>query len=133
MISKNEVRIGNVVGFISDPVKLIISELKIKNFYEHGVHVGLGKCFNFNEIYPIPLTEEWLVDKFGFELIEKNGGYSHYAKGINPVTQDYMIILKRNHVGNYIFYLNGYFIIESVHRLQNLYFALTGEELTIKN
>ena len=30
------------------------------------------------------------------------------------------------------FYKNGYFIIKYVHQLQNLYFALTGEELTIK-
>ena len=32
---------------------------------------------------------------------------------------------------SYPFYINGYHEIKYVHQLQNLYFALTGEELEI--
>ena len=70
---------------------------------------------NANDIHAIPLTEEWLV-KFGFVDNCKNG---------------YEIV---NHNPGYYFLDNeGGFIndcpILYVHQLQNLYFALTGEEL----
>ena len=65
---------------------------------------------------PIPLTEEWLL-KFGLKT-----GYNHL---FGFITKDYNT-----------YYLEdgeGYNItskpIEYVHQLQNLYFALTGEEL----
>jgi hypothetical protein len=73
-----------------------------------------------NNTEPIPLTEEWLL-KLGF----KN---EH-----NPI---YFSI-----DGFYIEYKNdefttevgecSYLVLEYVHQLQNLYFALTGEELVI--
>jgi len=68
---------------------------------------------------PIPLTEEWLL-KFGFE-----------TQGIMAKVW----ILKNINV----WALDGGFAndldypINYVHQLQNLYFALTGEELTTKN
>jgi hypothetical protein len=83
---------------------------------------------------PIPLTEEWLV-KFGFK-ITKDPEHNFYEKPFDI----YHVQLKRL-IGRDVFYLelnkpNGasYLIkqINHVHQLQNLYFALTGEELTIK-
>ena len=80
----------------------------------------------YNEIKPIPLTEEWLL-KFGlkqiggsFELNDDNFSlsfegieaflcYGGYVEQSRPVNCKY------------------------VHQLQNLYFALTGTELTITN
>lgn len=56
----------------------------------------------------IPLTEEWLL-KFGVESI-----------------YDFKIY---NDDGDVFYYAVG---CEYVHQLQNLYFALTGEELEIK-
>ena len=81
-------------------------------------------AFSISQINPIPLTEEWLV-KFGFELNDSsweidNGKYvdlQHWGDG------DY------RHVSNRGCCIA---IIETVSQLQNLYFALTGEELTIK-
>lgn len=72
---------------------------------------------------PIPLTEEWLV-KFGFdklhgnwfdnegmiELYEKDNGYVMLEDSYYHCSQDLLY----------------------VHQLQNLYFALTGEELELK-
>ena len=75
------------------------------------------------DIEPIPLTEEWLL-KFGFEKMTKgycfhNGSFGlFFDNGIlqleTPVTS-----IELNH-------------IKFVHQYQNLYFALTCEELTIK-
>jgi len=73
-----------------------------------------------HQLEPIPLTEEWLL-KFGFErnvLNAKHNDIIYYSennigvKGILGMVKPSKCIY--------------------VHQLQNLYFALTGEELTIK-
>lgn len=78
---------------------------------------------------PIPLTEEWLL-KFGFE--------KEYDKFM--FSKDKLTILIREHDTfnpNGRVYWNSWTIKECqpeyVHQLQNLYFALTGEELTFKS
>jgi hypothetical protein len=80
---------------------------------------------------PIPLTEEWLL-KFGFE-IKYDGEFAKDYKFKN---------LKVRHKKQTLIYIvaiwdeddNDCAIIylDYVHQLQNLYFALTGEELKIK-
>ncbi len=67
---------------------------------------------------PIPLTEEWLV-KFGFK---KDKNEYILVNGIR-IELERLII----HIDNTIICL-----IKYVHQLQNLYFCLTSEELTIK-
>lgn len=65
---------------------------------------------------PIPIAEEWFL-RFGFELFPWG-----WVKGKFLITMGFVL-----QVGN------GLSIkIENVHQLQNLYFALTGEELTLK-
>jgi hypothetical protein len=75
---------------------------------------------HFSDFEPIPLTEEWLV-KFGFDKTSL-----HYLKknGIIIQSED-----------DYFECLLGIVIVklQYVHQLQNLYFALTGEELTLKS
>ena len=89
---------------------------------------GWGELSQFSGI---PLTEDILV-KLGFEIDSVDRPILHADyKVINPITHDYMIELKN--VGTGWFYRNGYFKIDYVHQLQNLYFALCGEELTFKN
>lgn len=78
---------------------------------------------------PIPLTEEWLT-RFGFEYRKcgmdvNHGPFCHY---------DYWVLGKFFIRGNGTRF--GYesdiaVKLEYVHQLQNLYHALTGEELTI--
>jgi len=81
---------------------------------------------------PIPLTKEWLLN-FGF----KRGEYPHSDSFyiipvggsdfcINPDNGVVWIIRNDN-----IF--NNPASIEYVHSLQNIYFALTGNELTLKS
>lgn len=82
---------------------------------------------DIKEIEPIPLTEEWLL-KFGFEKIksdyEEAESYDFYNENLyfNMANQSIKI--------NGIYAIS--FIPEHVHQLQNLYYALTNEELKLK-
>ena len=68
---------------------------------------------------PIPLTEEWFL-RFGFDGMFSGAGY--HKDGVE---------IGYNYNGYYV--ISTGFKIKYVHQLQNLYFALTGEELTIKD
>jgi hypothetical protein len=86
---------------------------------------AIGECIEFIEWFePIPITEEWLI-KFGFE---KN---SYWFKDDNMLR--FGLIDNKLHcsIGNDE---NGFLYnrINYIHQLQNLYFALTGQELEFK-
>jgi hypothetical protein len=115
-MKSTELRIGNLVYDTKGYVNTIDLEAITYIFKE-----------SLNQVKPIPLTEEWLL-KFGFKN-RPDGICDHWHLGINPITHDWMIELKN--LGAGFFYINGYFNIKYVHQLQNLYFALTGEELAI--
>ncbi len=77
---------------------------------------------------PIPLTEEWLI-KLGFEkLTDSKDGFKNttytYTKGISFIVYFDGVRLSTNFwMGNEKHY---------IHQLQNLFYVLSGEELTIK-
>lgn len=110
----NELRIGNFT-----------EQGQIKNFWERGVHFGFGKCYEFNELKPIPLTEEWLL-KFGFEIdktyVSEQNPYLDHIKNEVRISMPYFSFEYGDGAFNELKY---------VHQLQNLYFALTGKELEI--
>lgn len=114
------------------------SELRIGNYYNqfgniHQVnHVIIKDLTKAPEeqlwCKPIPLTEEWLL-KFGFKSIGK----------LHPTFQKVYLIEEGTLGDKYVLRVKinkheSIFIcdIKYVHQLQNLYFALTSEELTIK-
>lgn len=82
---------------------------------------------------PIPLTEEWIL-KLGFDKIASNH-LPVYCKGniiiedlsSIPIDMNFSIRLAVSTSCSY-----GIKSINSVHELQNTYWGLTGEELTIK-
>lgn len=81
-----------------------------------------------NQIKPIPLTEEWLL-KFGFveEKIIRN------RKIFRLEEKHFRVEITA--FGYVVYYTIDKFLIyygEHIHQLQNLYFALTSEELQIK-
>ena len=110
------------------------SELRIGN---HAKSVLAGNCrinrsnlacFEEKDWQPIPLTEEWLV-KFGFEKVTEGDNNNWFRGGGRYWVQEH------TEVNDFIFYGENSSIekcIESIHQLQNIYHALTGEELTIK-
>ena len=105
------------------------SELRINNYlYNDGVVVKIDARTIFDiwddkglkNYQPIPLTEEWLL-RFGFE-----------KKGMNRTRWTFWKIdLVEDEKGIYSFDESRIYIdIKYVHQLQNLYFALTNEEIT---
>lgn len=85
--------------------------------------------FDEDEVKPIPLTEEWLI-KFGFY----NTG-AGWFKGLKNVHHDVIFHFQLLLIeGDFIFTVPGLPAknIQFVHDLQNVYFAVTNEELTLK-
>ena len=114
----NELRIGNLVNYymgapMSENILTKVEWKDLKN-------IGSGD----KNYEPIPLTPEWL-ERFGFEHYAnewyKKGKFWISDTGIAGITkasgEDVNIETSTEHV----------------HQLQNLYFALTGEELTLNN
>lgn len=118
-----------------------VNEMRIGNWYDEN---GATKQVNPNTIEavwvaeriwckPIPLTEEWLL-KFGFEI---DGFWAHKTKKISPKKLlGYMnggnIFICQ--IGEHIRFQEVFLCnCQYVHQLQNLYFALTSEELEILN
>jgi hypothetical protein len=134
----NELRIGNYV---------LWTELVSLEESPHKVEVsGIFKTGIITKEYGNSRLEEWLL-KFGFEKIIKEGNdhffdeitYELELKGrrlyFNYCDDDFSSSIADSKkvyedTPNYIC-LDGH-LAKHVHQLQNLYFALTGEELTIK-
>ena len=125
----NELRIGNLViqnefhGYvysIESPLprkEKRFSDKAIITLFDNGL-----TTVPIDEIEPIPLTEEWLL-KFGFDKYEfdhKENQYRHKER---------LIVLRDDKFVDY----GSSVVLEHIHQLQNLYFALTGSELTLKN
>jgi hypothetical protein len=140
MIDAKELRIGNyleIEGRFS-PVLAIdnqreFTHSKTKEFFKCAITVGeyddnglmwttSGRWLkNFN---PIPLTEQWLID-LGFTNcgINKLGIDNFTIHTPFPKLEDDFVWFNN---------VNSAMVIDSVHQLQNLYFALTGKELIKK-
>ena len=132
----NELRKGNLLyfPFISGNVEVIgVNALYGVNepyFNKLSVTEGINMYYEPIEVFkPIPLTEECLI-KFGFFQYEINNiKFSEYIKSEKD---NYRISTIAGNTNNCQLAINGYntqTIIDSVHQLQNLYFALTGKEL----
>jgi hypothetical protein len=125
----NQLRIGNLVayGVRPVPIKSIHTESVLKK--EVHVYVELNEnlihyCIDVSEVKPIPLTEEWLL-KFGFE---KTMSWTYAKDLVGNLKLVYYLGEKGWSIGfkSYSDFPN----LIHIHQLQNLYFALTGQELT---
>lgn len=129
----NELRIGNWVNFLSNPTKIegITNRLRPDCGYYHfegyktpmkGIHVS-----------PIELTEAWLL-KCEFEFVNTPNQYGWYKTvGNRNLCWCHSDFVSLEHVTG----IEGFndtlfdFDCKYLHQLQNLYFCLTNEELTI--
>ena len=116
-IKANELRIGNIIMFTKAN-----GEQKYHEVHPHDIEEVYDNEER-TDCHCVELTEEWLL-KFGFETHDnwqhtwlfKNGfGVNYHAK------EWYWNDLSQNRK------------LEYVHSLQNLYFAITGEELQINH
>ena len=140
----NELRIGNKVQACLTREVVEIDWLALKHLEDGNIQVA---GYDNSCVYkPIPLTEEWLL-KFGFKkhnsliidsysiniskyenlkelcvTIQFGNEYISIREGESkhPTSVDIVTTLINGDVHGRPFY---------VHQLQNLYFALTGEEL----
>ena len=117
MIQPNELRIGNFLHFREKERLLTVSNIGdyFKTQDENGISYGSD---DLDDYEPIPLTEEE-IRRFGFKRINSLWyGYGNFKINIS-LNGDW----GNNWMG---------FRLKSVHQLQNLVFALTGTELSIK-
>lgn len=120
-----ELRIGNYVSmnFDKEGQEYIIPTI-VKELSEVNCRVlSKGEVFvtHYDNIKPIPLTEDILL-KCGFEKrVDNVCNESHFVLGKFIVRDDFVLCDIDIHV-----------VITTLHQLQNLYFALTGEELNIE-
>ena len=124
MIKANELRLGNYVEYhISDSMD------ERKQWWELDKIEGsdiqwLTENPDDQDYRPIPLTEEWLIEKMKFHK-QNNQIYSIGLK----------LFISWWNTNSIEIDINGEVLIincKYVHELQNIYFALTGEELELK-
>lgn len=123
----SELRIGNLTNL---GVVYKIEEDRFYVYDKDGTNFGSY----WAKIEPIPLTEEWLL-RFGFKY--KKCGMCGQDQWANMDfwyidTQSGEAIVLRGNIKNTKILYPHFTSIYYVHQLQNLYFAITGEELTIK-
>ena len=122
-----ELRIGNLINHDNGHVYWSVDSI---SNYELDITIDDHQgditvcCVIYKSVQPIPLTEEWLL-KFGFEKDEDNDFYLD-ASYFDICYQNKKWYLRQD---GELFDLID---IDYVHQFQNLYFALTGEELKIK-
>jgi hypothetical protein len=127
MIKENELRIGNLVMDFEDsqkyhPIECIY--LNMHDKYWVSYRDNSIKC-SVESLEPIPLTEEWLI-KFGFE---KQMMWTYAINIFGNKKLIYYLGEKGWSVGNKNY--SDFSNLNYLHQLQNLYFALTGEELKL--
>jgi hypothetical protein len=115
----NELRIGNLLMYGSRMA--VVSAIFKSHFKcESLEQICFGNSIQSN-FQPIPLTPE-ILEKCGFEKRKTRLGAIIYHKGDFVFNEIMHLSWKQGNVIE----------IKHLHQLQNLYFALTGEELTFK-
>lgn len=133
----SELRIGNLLVrkksvFTNVPIEKVVFRVNMlspinypkKDFvvYDNIPETGVEDTYRLSECRPIPLMSGWLK-RLGFSLEITNGGFLKWQKG------EFKLLDRR--LPHPQFHAPGA-RIDYVHQLQNLYFALTGEELKLK-
>jgi hypothetical protein len=130
MINKRELRIGNIVA--SPKHGLAIATIAGIATNDIVMLEEVSTYDFFSDVQPIPLTPDWL-DKLGIRYKEGLGYSYPFAENFNlyltkGVFRDCQCTIMQYSEGEELLKH-----IKYVHQFQNLYFALTGEELTIRS
>lgn len=119
-----ELRIGNLVTQIIE--KSTHNEEKtITIEWQELMWISRDRSSKYK---PIPLTEEWLLN-FGFEKdLDKSLVKNNIAIFLDKRFKTNLFLQENQDNFKWFSYELK---VEYVHQLQNIYFALTGEELTL--
>jgi hypothetical protein len=125
----NELRIGNYVNeAVRTKISRKISTYEITKIRALNIHhlemFPISKNFE-----PIQLTEEW-VKTLGFKLVFAGQG-DGFIYECGQLCNAMNIYSRNRNVFLYSTFNSCEINIKYVHQLQNLYFALTGEELSL--
>lgn len=116
----NELRIGNYVMYADVICKV--------EGYSRGFLETDGVNSLISAFQSIPLSEEWLL-KLGFHKGKDDYFQSENVFSIN----DLFIYQHTENIFSLYHYNDVKVYIKSVHKLQNLFFAIYGSELLLKN
>ncbi len=121
MMKASELRIGNWVNLYDDYNSQVTGLTNTKKVWCVSDPTDEECAWSTDKIKPIPLTEEWLLN-FGFEIEEGDFMTLNY-KGVflSSTTPFKEVVCESYHEST----------IQHVHQLQNFYYAITGEEITI--
>lgn len=134
MIKASELRIGNLLSYKGEPIL-------IKMISPNTIYFNEGQQ-SINAVDPLLISEEWLM-RFGFERTTE-GRVNRWAfdignKHIAPHGDNKYELSSFAIDGKSAFFcdytVNNYWAAKKchyVHQMQNLHFAITGEELTLK-
>jgi len=137
MIKANELRVGGVfIREIKSGKHIDYDREFILTEYWMGQLFGENMDIALNDLYPIPLSEDILL-RLGFVRID-------HSWSLNDGSENYHYEINGNE-RHFLLYFNGrqfsandgklssfrYENNKHLHQLQNLYFALTGTELTL--
>jgi len=132
-LKANELRIGNWVH-----IRQTKNNEQIGGIEENGRFLTKGYKSSYSSIEclePIPITEEWLVKlggKIGDNEIYNDSFYCFEFDNMAIfVSVIGVVVIARSKYDSKSVKLDVQF--KHVHTLQNLFFALTGNELTIKS
>lgn len=113
-----ELRIGNYYMYAGNE-GIVYSKVKTIQLNQFGLLSDIDGT-NYGICGPIPLTKEWLLI-LGFEKHEFDHKDNQYR------FKDRLLVIRDGLFCDY----GTSVVITTVHQLQNLYFALTGTELTL--
>lgn len=149
MINANELRIGNLVH-TSHKEQIGIGgvmnqEMELSGWEKQCVIVSYGGDFyKPEEIYPIPLSKQWL-SKFQFKYLKVKGISSLEESHNEGDTHTWDLLVNENDIvdrftfslvkwgeQDYFTFSNQWLRVKvtTVHQLQNLFFSITGQELS---
>jgi len=140
----NELRIKNLLkdkkGNIFKVESILTNGINLYEWSDshHGVFSGGTELsYDYDELELIPLTEEWLL-KFGFKKYNKETDYDSIyeyknKKSIMPKSGyfEFAVGFIEDEINVFLYSGDCLKHIKYVHQLQNLYFALTNEELKL--
>jgi hypothetical protein len=124
-VNNKELRLHNLVRNKNTNTIEFITAIQNREVLEAN-EIG----YAVEEFEPIQLNEDWII-KAGFEKVEYEGFYWYELKIPNEYDFEIHYSFNNNH-NKWILSINGDLNINSkyLHELQNLYFALCGQELT---
>jgi hypothetical protein len=127
MIEAKELRIGNLVYHNKDIKKVWEVRHESVCFYA-GEDSRARHCYQnicLKGLSPIPISEEWLMD-FGAKIV--------FVKEIKYYVINGLSFLYNGVDGYYMGLGKAFSVyVESVHKLQNLFYEVRGKELELKD